>query len=116
MTFNDEWYEAQDGTRYEMYGYLIVIDGHVSADTARAVVTEVLSRPPFLDVESIARRVWARTITECPTHSQVGDDQCDACLALGEYDEWWDWSTPDGQPNANANAEGYVPLTLVGLG
>lgn len=104
---NDDW-------QYGVYGYLIVINGHVPAAEARDVLTEVLSRPPLLNVEEITRRVWARTITSCTTHEAgAEDDECDACTVLAECDEWWDWSAPEGDPDANANAEGYAPLTLV---
>lgn len=102
-------------------GETLLIQGHVHD----AAITDVLAcaaqtcgwDEPYFVEELQPERTWVRRLTACPTHQPDDEDAqegCGPCHARPD-DPWWDWSTPEGQPDANRDAAGYFPATVINL-
>lgn len=118
-TMDGPWRIAPHGWRFMLLGedgeYLI-LQGHVRDNAVARVLAEL---PEFYGVvapdEVDPVHTWARQLTACPTHAPTAArDDCSGCHATPDEPQW-DWSTPDGQPDANRNTEGYFPATVIDL-
>lgn len=119
-TEDGPWTISPTGWRYMLLGEdgeTLFVQGHLRDDAVTGVLAVLPDHYGVVCLDDVGPSMWtwARELTACPKHApKDAEDDCRLCYARPD-DPFWDWTTPEGQPNANRYARGYFPATVIQL-
>jgi hypothetical protein len=100
-----------DGLRWLFIGddgdHLVIL-GHPEQERVTAAVKTLCDLSGDAIVDSTY--VWARLLTECPTHHGTQPAACRMCAEASPERWWLDWIADP--PGSNDHRPGYFPITV----